>query len=165
VHPQTWNQPCNRELAEAIVKSSQSGFTLIEVVTVIAIMGIALGVTALNLMAIDPPLKTGTILFEAYLRDARLKAISNTSAFRVTPTDSGELDMQFAANCSASTWTDSNVPTLFLPDDVVLANTGWVVCFSPRGISDNNLKIVLAHPGYGIQIIEVLLGGTTRRVE
>jgi len=138
---------------------------LLEVVTVIAIMGITISITAINLIGIDPPLLTGTILFEGYIRDARLKAISNTAAYRVTPGDSDELEMEFAANCSETTWTESPTPSLFLPDDVVLLDTEWSVCFSPRGISNNNLVVTLMHPGYGTQGIEILLGGATRRVE
>jgi hypothetical protein len=54
---------------------------------------------------------------------------------------------------------------LNLPDGVTLADTGWSVCFSSRGISSDNVVITLQHDVYGSEQVEVLLGGTTRVVE
>ncbi len=146
-------------------KHRESGSTLLEVLTVIAILGITLGVTILNLEPLESPLSAGITLTESFLREARLSAIATTSAHRVSPTASHRLGVEEAASCSASTWTTVTGMNLNLPKGVTLSDTSWSVCFSSRGISADNITIELQHDQFGTRQVEVLLGGMTRIVE
>jgi prepilin-type N-terminal cleavage/methylation domain-containing protein len=146
-------------------KPSEAGVTLLEVLVVMAILGISLGVAALNLQPLETPLAASVTLTESLFREARLSAIATTSAYRVLPNSAHQLGAQQAASCSGPTWTTVHNMRLNLPQGVALTDTGWTVCFSSRGISADNIVITLQHDLYGTEQIEVLLGGTTRVLE
>ncbi len=138
------------------------GFTLYELLVVVAIMGLSLAIGSLYLEPMETPLQSGAIQMEAFFRQARLRAMATTSAYRVAPSDASNLAAERAATCSASTWTPENDMELELPGGVAMNDTSWSVCFSSRGVSMNNVTVTLQHSKYGLRQVEVLLGGTTR---
>lgn len=142
---------------------SQAGSTLVEVIVVVAIMGIGLGMASMYLKPIEAPLSSATSLVESYLREARLNAIASTSAYRVTPETTGRLKMETGDSCSASTWVGDG-SKLELPNGVSTSPSNWIVCFSSRGIAGTNVVITLDHDQYDAVQIEVLVGGTTREL-
>jgi prepilin-type N-terminal cleavage/methylation domain-containing protein len=139
-----------------------SGFTVPELLIVIALMGIGLTAAVMNLAPAEAPLSTAATVLESTFRQARLQAISTTSAHRVSPTGSGGLNIEFASTCSDTTWNPAPHGNYELPDGVSMSDTSWVICFSSRGLSSVNQTIVLNHPDYGSISVEVLVGGTTR---
>jgi hypothetical protein len=143
----------------------EAGITVLEVLVVVAILGLSVGVAALNLEPLETPLAAGVTLTEGFFREARLSAIASTSAHRVQPDSSLQLGVQQATSCAASSWTTVADMKLNLPQGVSLADTSWSVCFTSRGISSDNVVITLQHDMYGSEQVEVLLGGTTRVVE
>jgi prepilin-type N-terminal cleavage/methylation domain-containing protein len=141
------------------------GSTLAELLVVLAVMGLTLGVAAMNVRPMETPLQTGTALLEAVFHQARLQAIATTSAFRIIPAGSTQLRTEHAESCMDTTWTADPSLRVELPAGVTQSPTTWSVCFSSRGISTNNVVVTLSHAQYGEQKIEVLLGGTTRVLE
>ena len=144
---------------------NEAGITLLEMLVVLAIIGISVGAATLNLAPLGSPLQAGTSLVEGFMRQARLNAIATTSAYRVRPTSIYKLGAETADSCTASSWTTDNSMKLDLPAEVELDSTAWSVCFSSRGISAGNVVIGLHHDTFGDIDVEVLLGGTTRVVE
>jgi len=144
--------------------NSESGLSLPELLTVIAIMGLALGMAAMYLEAAEAPLEIAASIVEGEFRQARLKAIATTSAYRVSASASHRLIAERGLSCASTTWTQDSQMNLVLPDGVTMTDTSWLVCFSSRGISTNNVTVPLAHDKYGTLSVEVLLGGTTRVV-
>lgn len=140
----------------------QSGMTFIELLIVMVILTIGLGTASIYLKSTENFLKTGTVLLEGSFREARLMAIASTTAHRVSPAGSNGLQVEHAATCAETTWTQADLPQLELPHDVVIENSDWSVCFNSRGVSNNNVVVTLTHPDFGSTRIEVLLGGTTR---
>jgi Tfp pilus assembly protein FimT len=140
----------------------QAGHTLAELLVVVAVLGTALGATALYLRPVEAPLKSATTLLEGGFRAARLRAMATTMAWRVSPLGSGELTFERADTCSATSWTADDTLRVEFPDGVALTAIDWSVCFNSRGISDQNLVVTLSHSEYGTSSVEVLLGGTTR---
>jgi prepilin-type N-terminal cleavage/methylation domain-containing protein len=143
----------------------EAGVTLLEVLVVVAILGLSVGIAALNVEPLETPLAAGVTLTEGFFREARLSAIASTSAHRVQPDSSTRLGVQQALSCSGPTWTTVANMKLNLPQGVTLGGTAWSVCFSSRGISSDNVVITLQHDEHGSEQVEVLLGGTTRVVE
>jgi prepilin-type N-terminal cleavage/methylation domain-containing protein len=140
----------------------QSGATLIEVLAVVAVLGLSVGAAALRLQPLETPLDSGVRLVQASLRQARLNAIASTSAYQVIPLSADRLTGQFADSCSATSWSTDSSMAMNLPQDVSFTSTSWAVCFSARGISDGNVTITLDHDTAGQVGVEVLVGGTTR---
>lgn len=142
--------------------TSETGASLPEVLTIIALMAIALGAAFMYLTPASAPLQAGTVLVEGTFRQARLRAIATTSAYRVVPDGDDFLRTETSGNCSDTTWTEVDGAGVELPDGVSMSDTTWIVCFTSRGISTDNLTITLSHADYGTSQVEVLIGGTTR---
>jgi prepilin-type N-terminal cleavage/methylation domain-containing protein len=140
----------------------QRGFTISELTVVVAIMGLSLAIGSLYLEPMETPLQSGATQMEGFFRQSRLRAMATTSAYRVTPSDSSNLAVEYARTCSDTSWTAAGDMSLELPSDVTMSDTSWSVCFSSRGISLNNVIVTLSHSTYGSIRVEVLLGGTTR---
>ena len=140
----------------------QAGFTLPEALLLVALVGVASMVTIQNLRPAEQPLHAGGAVLEGTLRQARLQAIANTAAFRVSPDSSKALEIQTAASCGATSWSAVPNGTFELPAGVTLTSTTWKVCFTSRGVSTDNTVITLSHHHYGTRQVEVLIGGTTR---
>lgn len=139
-----------------------SGFTVIELLVILAVLGIALASASLFLKPAAAPLQSATVLTEGYMRQIRARAMSTTSAYRMAPIDATRMGSSYAASCDATTWTDDPDFELELPRGVELSSTAWNLCFSSRGLASNNLTISLQHDQFGTRDIEVLLGGTSR---
>jgi prepilin-type N-terminal cleavage/methylation domain-containing protein len=77
-------QPClkSRKLS-LIVKHSDSGFTLLEGLLTIALIGIMAAIAAP--LFVQPPLRPGATQVSTLFRQLRLRAMSNTTAFRIRP--------------------------------------------------------------------------------
>ena len=159
------NPPAIRLPGRAPALEGQSGVSLVELLGVLGILGIALGITAVNLRPMAAPLQTGAVLLEGFLRQSRLQAMATTTAYRVSPNGTTKFAAEYAESCSATTWTSAPDLNLELPSGVVASPAKFLVCFSSRGISNQNAVVTLSHPSYGSKQIEVLLGGTTRLLE
>ncbi len=142
----------------------QTGMTLPELLVVLAILGILLGATPLMLNKAEGPLRSGTSLFQGYLRQVRARAMSTTSAYRIQAPAPDRLVAEWAVDCGAGVWTADPALTLELPRGVTLTDTAWTICFTTRGWSNDNQVFVLRHPEAGTARIELLLGGSTREL-
>ncbi len=138
------------------------GMTLVELLGTLAILGLALGMAAMNLAPMEGALAGGASLTEGFLREARSSAMASTSAYRVEPSSSNTLVARTANRCDAATWVLDPDLALELPEDVVFTDTSWSVCFSSRGVADANVTVPIWHPTGGALQVEVLLGGATR---
>ena len=139
-----------------------SGFTMIEALVILAVLGIAVAGASLFLKPAAAPLQSATVLTEGYMRQLRARAMSTTSAYRMAPIDTMRLGASYAATCGATTWTDDPDFGLELPEGVEMSSTAWTLCFNSRGLASSNLTISLQHDQFGARDIEVLLGGTSR---
>ena len=140
----------------------ESGTTLIELIAVLAVVGLTVGAATAILKPAAAPLETGAVLLEGFFTRARARAMATTSAYRITAADASTVVAEFAANCAAATWTAEERMELELPDEVTLADTSWTVCFSSRGAASANVVVTLNHPRTGSEQIEVFTGGSAR---
>jgi hypothetical protein len=137
---------------------------LIELLAVMAVVGLTVGAATAYLKPAAAPLETGAVLLEGLFTRARARAMATTSAYRIFAADKTRIVADFAANCAEATWTAEEDLELELPDEVSLADTGWIVCFNPRGTADANVIVTLTHPVTGSEQVEVFTGGSARIV-
>ena len=141
-----------------------SGMSLVELLVVLAVMGIAVAASALYLRPMEAPLQTAATELEGFFREVRGRALATTSAYRVAAVTPETARAEFAANCAASTWTTDPELELELPSEVAMADDTWAVCFNSRGLADINLVVDLDHDRSGTLQVEVLRGGASRVV-
>lgn len=138
------------------------GFTLFELLIVLAVFGVLIGMAALNLRPLNSPLQTGTSQIMGFFKQARAKAIATTSAYKVEPASATRLITKYASSCSALTMTTDTDLTLDLPAGVSLTATDWSVCFNSRGVADGNITVTLTDSKAKTRTVEVFLGGGVR---
>ena len=143
------------------MRSGQQGTTLIEVATVLALLGVGIGVTAWYVVPPQGALQVGVERTENALRQARLQAIASRSAHRVTAPSSGQLTTETSDSCASATWAADPSLDVAMPAGVSVA-TGWSVCFGARGIADSNVSVAVDDGVAPPRNVEVMLGGTTR---
>lgn len=139
-----------------------SGMSLIEMLCVLTVLGVAVGMSMTYLQPMAAPLRTGGQAMEGLFRQSRVMAMASTSAYRVRALNDREIIVEHAPTCGAATWTSAPRQGLELPRDVTMTPTDWSVCFSSRGLASDNLVLTLQHPRTGDQQLEVMLGGTLR---
>lgn len=92
-------------------KYTSQGFTLIEMIVVIGIVGIVMGFAVPSLLTLNKPLRDSSLQMKANLSLIRSKAISSSKSYRIKPkfTTRAEYDngiphnfvVEYASNCQA----------------------------------------------------------------
>ena len=137
------------------------GFSIIELLVTMAIIGILLGTAISNMMLLERPLVSAASHTAGFLKQARAKAVSTTSAYKVFPADSGSLNVQTGNNCTDAT-TDEAGFNLEFPSEVYLSDIAWEICFTPRGLADDNIVITLQDTSGQTRQVEIYIGGAIR---
>lgn len=117
----------------------QTGFTLLELLVVMAVVGILMGVAAVNVSNLRQPADEAARMLASTLGFSRARAIATTAAVRVQRrTGERSFVVASASSCAAtgSGWTEWPDRTLTLPTDVQIdgKTAAWTVCFSSRGV-------------------------------
>lgn len=141
---------------------TRSGFTLVEMLVVLAVVGILLVASSMLFQPSVGSLQDGASLLQGFFAQARARAMATTSACRVRPATATRLIAESASSCEDTSWAPEESLTLDLPRTVSLPDTSWSVCFGNRGISDQNLVVSLRQDPGGTKRVEVLLGGTAK---
>lgn len=147
------------------LRHGERGITLIEVLVVVAVLGIGVVSVALYLEPFEAPVESGANELAAFLRQSRARAMATTSSYRVYPQGKTRVLTSYAPTCGPGPRTVDPDLSLELPEDVELASSSWFVCFNARGVSSQNLTITLDGHEYGSEQVEVLLGGAASVVK
>ena len=139
-----------------------AGMSLLEVLLVLGLIGIALGAAGLYLRPMEDPLEVGATELEGMMRQARARALASTSACRISALSNRLARGEIADSCASTTWTGDPALVLELPRRVTMSDSSWSVCFNSRGLSDTNLLLTVTHPDSGSMQVEVLRGGAAR---
>ena len=141
--------------------STELGFSLIELVVTVAISATMMGIAVTQFNDMLNPAQSSASNIAAFFKEARARAVSTTSAYRVQPTSSRQIVAYFGNTCSNTPSQDPRL-MLDLPTDVTLTSIGWNTCFSSRGLADTNTTVSVIDDEGLSQSIEVFLGGAVR---
>lgn len=138
---------------------SQRGFSLLELMVTMGLVTVLLGIAAMSFRELSSAERNGAEQLAGFLKQARAKAVNSTLAYTVfpDPSDSGHVIATRGTACSAPQTVDSALE-LELPTGAELAATGWSICYTPRGLSQNSADIVVRH-GSDTKTVRVVLGG------
>ncbi len=139
------------------------GFTLLEVLLVVAIVGIVLGIAAVGLRALSDPVGKAASAVEGTFKQTRAKAMSTTSAYRISLASATTLQADYAYTCDDTTgWVRDPHFDLTLDDGVRITSPtalGPIVCFDSQGIANANPTVDVQGSDGKTAAIEVLVGG------
>jgi type II secretory pathway pseudopilin PulG len=131
-------------------KHNSEGFTLIEMIAILIVVGVISGFALPSLLSLNKPLRDGVSQFKSQLNLIRAKAIASNQAYRIKPLYSNRDDyynaktnpdkiprnftVEYAANCNVimntttgkSGWKPASQFDLDLPKDVGLATSAEI---------------------------------------
>ena len=140
---------------------NDQGFSLLEVVVAISISAVLLGTVAMNYRGLLNPSQSGAATLAAFFKEARARAVSTTSAYRVHPVTPTQVIASYGASCSSTPTQDTRL-ILDLPQGVALTDISWSTCFHARGLADSNITVTLIDDHGDTHDVEVFLGGAVR---
>ncbi len=143
-------------------RSSERGFSLIEMLVVMSLAVILGGIAIINYREFDDPLTNGAAQLASFIKQVRAEAISSTSAYIVTPASNSRIITQFSATCTTPDPEVDDRVVLDLPPGATLSGIEWDFCFNSRGLPDSNIELQLEDVGGANRVVEVLLGGSVR---
>ena len=140
----------------------ETGFTVVELLVVFALVSIMSGLAVMNLNALSNSSENAAASLVGLLKQARARAISTTSAYFVVPASTNSIITQSGVNCSDPAPVEDTTLNLVFPAGASLGATTWSVCFTSRGLSDSNTEIVVNDIHSSTRTVEVLLGGSVQ---
>lgn len=144
--------------------SSTRGFTLFELLIVLAIGGILTGMASYQLKELDNPAQNSAAQIMTFLKKSRAKALATTYAYRIRPkSNSTELEAHYAVSCSSTTFTLDSSLALKLPRTVTFNSNTWSLCFAPRGTLSTSTDIAVTDPKRSVTV-QVAMGGGMRKL-
>ncbi len=154
-------------------KYNSQGFTLVEILASLIVVGVILGLALPSFLSLNKPLRNGSLQLKSQLALIRSKAISSSQAYRIRPKFPNRSDyvdsiprsfiVEYAANCKIVTsggtngWGRASQLDLDLPINVgitdaststfgsvsVANDLNWSICFDNRGIVDSTSRTKL----------------------
>lgn len=144
---------------------SARGFTLLEALMVVLILGIMAAIVAPTFRGMSNDLENGTRESAGFLRLARAQAMTTTSAYRIRVVSDAELQGEHARQCDDVDWTPDPRVRLELREGVRLQGAdiqpnAVLLCYSSRGVANASPTLTVADRDGRTASVEVFLGGT-----
>ncbi len=143
-------------------RRDEAGFSLYELLLVLALSGILMSAAVDNLKILDRQLSTSSEELLAFLKRTRAKAIASTSAYTIEPISNSHVIVRVSAQCGAGPYATDSSLSLRLPAKVTFDNTSWSSCFSSRGLASSDSEILMRDTEGNSKTIELFLGGAVR---
>lgn len=146
-------------------KDRRAGFTIIELLIVLAVAGLVVGIAAPRFRALTNELESAARETGGFFQLARSKAMTTTSAYRVIVDSDTRLRAESARGCGADEdeWEEDTSVRLNLRERTSLENVAadsTLICFNSRGVGDANPTVRVRQRDGDAWDVEVFVGGS-----
>lgn len=141
------------------------GMSLVELLVILAILSIVVSIAIMNLRSFGNDLENAAQETSAFFKQARIRAINTTSAYRVVFESDTRLRAEYAVFCDDDEgWEHEPQLDLVLREDVVMDDADFdaeevLLCFNSRGIANEDTEVLLRDKQGREKIVEVYMGG------
>ncbi len=140
----------------------QAGHTFVEVMVVFSLVAALTGFASINMHDLEDAGHGSALQLSSLIKTTRAKAISKTSAYFLKPSSTAQILGYRGKSCAdPSPQIDSQI-SLDLSDGVTMTDTGWQICFTPRGLVKNSVSVFLQDQYQREFEVQVFMGGTVR---
>jgi type II secretion system protein H len=149
------------------VQSRRRGFTLIEFLVVVAVIGIVAAIAALDVRPLNNEARNAASEFASTVRQTRARAMATTSAYRLVLVANDRVVVETRATCDGSeTWVAEPRLEFSARDGTRLvagASVGdEIACFSSRGIATADPDLTFRDGRGREATVTILAGGAVR---
>lgn len=97
-----------------------------------------------------------------FLKHARLRAITSSSAYFVVPVSENKIVAKIGSKCSDRSPAIDPQMEFKLPSGAILSSTAWTTCFSSQGQTEVATNIPITDSSNSDQTVRVLIGGSVK---
>jgi Tfp pilus assembly protein FimT len=149
-----------RQMKARIIKNDK-GYSLVNMLATLAMIGILLATATSNLKIISNPLADASFALNHYFRLSRARAISQTTVIKIAPTSTTRVVATSGETCDTATAAVDNL-AINLPTGARLVTTDWSTCFTARGLATEAITFSLIDDRGVTRTVEIALGGGSR---
>jgi prepilin-type N-terminal cleavage/methylation domain-containing protein len=119
------------------MKKTDSGFSLVELLVVLLMMGLLMALAIPSFLGIKKPLRQSVESIKAQINLIALKSRATGKAYRMVPSSPKQLKIQSGANCDIPTsqWNEQSNLTIDLSENTALSDTPLPIYDNPTTIS------------------------------
>ncbi len=145
-------------------RSTECGFSIIEVLFVLFFMSILTGFAAFSYFELENNLAYSASQVVGFIKKTRSKALSTTYFYQLTAETASRIKVTRGTSCDGDDLTEDAQSSFTLPDEVLITDITWQICFTPRGITTDSGTISLKDNEGKSKQIEIAVGGGIRIV-
>ncbi len=143
-----------------MILKKEKGFSIFNLLATMSLIAILATTAISDLKKIKTPIHDAAVQTDHFLKLAKANAISQTRFIIIKPLGTQNLQASSSTSCDGPLTVISNLG-LKIKSPAKFADTSWTVCFTPRGLSSDNVSFVINGDGVNSRTIEVALGGGT----
>jgi Tfp pilus assembly protein FimT len=131
------------------------GFSTLEFVAVLALLGVMVSLGFANLKGFGNPSQNGSLQFVRFMNQVKAKAISSGSSYRIYPISKKKVVVRKGRHCASQQTQIVTKFSLQMPVNAEFTDIDWSVCLSAKGLPTDNTEVYVVDTTNPSQVTEI----------